>query len=65
MVLGRVPLALHLIHYAEIKDFAQDGTWKTDSIESRHKTIIDFAVRKWSYSTIDIKYLEKELESTI
>ena len=31
---------------AEIKEFAIDTTWKTGSIDNRHKVIVDFAVKK-------------------
>lgn len=48
---------------AEIKDFTENGTWKTVSIEKRHNTIVDFSIRKWSFSNIDIKYLEKEIQT--
>jgi len=37
---------------AEIKEFAIDNTWKTDSIQKRHKAIIDFAVKRWDFSRI-------------
>jgi len=39
---------------AEIKEFSLDNTWKIDSIEKRHKKIIDFALKRWSFSKIDI-----------
>ena len=48
---------------AEIKDFTENGTWKTDSIEKRHNTIVDYSIKKWSYLNIDIKYLEKEIQT--
>jgi uncharacterized protein with ParB-like and HNH nuclease domain len=37
---------------AEIKEFAIDNTWKTDSIKKRHKAIIDFAIKKWDFNRI-------------
>ena len=37
---------------AEIKEFAIDNTWKTDSIQKRHKVIIDFAVKRWDFGRI-------------
>lgn len=42
---------------AEIKEFSLDNTWKIGSIEKRHKKIIDFAVKRWSFSKIDITKL--------
>ncbi len=47
---------------AEIKDFATSEKglvfWKTESIEKRHKKIIDFAIGKWSFDKIETKCLE-------
>ncbi|MFC0778220.1 DUF262 domain-containing protein [Flavobacterium sp. HJSW_4] len=42
---------------AEIKEFSLDNTWKIGSIEKRHKKIIDFALKRWSFSKIDITKL--------
>jgi hypothetical protein len=42
---------------AEIKEFSFDNTWKIDSIEKRHKKIIDFASKRWSFSKIDVTKL--------
>lgn len=50
---------------AEIKDFATSENeavfWKTESIEKRHKKIVDFAIQKWSFDKVETTYLEKEL----
>lgn len=50
---------------AEIKDFVtsenESVSWKSESIEKRHKKIVDFAIQRWSFDKIDIKYLETEL----
>jgi uncharacterized protein with ParB-like and HNH nuclease domain len=50
---------------AEIKDFANSENeavfWKAESIEKRHKKIVDFAIQKWSFDKIETKYLEMEL----
>ena len=50
---------------AEIKDFVATENdsvlWKTESIEKRHKKLVDFAVGKWSFDNVDTKYLENEL----
>lgn len=47
---------------AEIKDFAtfENGSvfWKTESIEKRHKKIVDFALKKWSFDKIETKLVE-------
>lgn len=45
---------------AEIKDFVANGTWKIDSIDKRHKVIVDFSIKNWDFSEIDVKYLESE-----
>ena len=47
---------------AEIKDFASKENdtvfWKTDSIEDRQKKIADFALKRWSFDSVDTSYLE-------
>lgn len=47
---------------AEIKDFATSDKnlvfWKTESIEKRHKVLVNFAIQKWSFDNIETKYLE-------
>jgi len=49
---------------AEIKNFANSENdsvfWKIESIEKRHKKIIGFAVKKWSFDNVDTLYLEKQ-----
>src|SRR5690606_3190591 len=50
---------------AEVKDFVTSENesifWKTESIEKRHKKIVDFAIQRWSFDKIDTKYIETEL----
>lgn len=47
---------------AEIKDFASSENelffWKTESIEKRHKKIVDFAIQQWSFDKVETDYLE-------
>lgn len=54
---------------AEIKDFVtieNDSVfWKTESIEKRHKKLVDFAIGKWSFDNVETTYLEKELTEEI
>ncbi len=49
----------------EIKDFSNSENeavfWKAESIEKRHKKIVDFAIQRWSFEKIETKYLETEL----
>ena len=51
---------------AEIKDFVtieNDSVfWKTESIEKRHKKLVDFAIGKWSFDNVETTYLEKNLQ---
>ena len=42
---------------AEIKDFAVNDVWKIQSIEKRHKAIIDFATKKWNFTEINVSDL--------
>lgn len=42
---------------AEIKDFVENDVWKIQSIEKRHKVIIDFAIKKWNFKEINVSYL--------
>jgi len=41
---------------SEIKDFSTSENnsffWKTESIEKRHKKIVDFAIKKWSFDNV-------------
>jgi hypothetical protein len=41
---------------AEIKDFAvqedSKDVWKSESIDKRHKKIVDFAIENWSFDSI-------------
>jgi len=43
---------------AEIKEFTDDNTWKSDSIRKRHKVIIEFALKKWSFSELNLENLD-------
>ncbi|MCU4177726.1 DUF262 domain-containing protein [Carboxylicivirga sp. N1Y90] len=51
---------------AEIKDYAEfendNPIWKTSSIDRRHVDIVNFARKKWSFDSIDVKYLIPTLE---
>jgi uncharacterized protein with ParB-like and HNH nuclease domain len=51
---------------AEIREFAEkiedNLFWKISSIEKRHKQILNFAIKKWSFDSIDKNYLIPTLE---
>ena len=42
----------------KIKEFTDDNTWKSDSIRKRHKVIIEFALKKWSFSELNLENLD-------
>jgi hypothetical protein len=47
---------------AEIKDFCQNdnesATWKVDSIDDRHKQIVNFALKEWNWEIVKIPELQ-------
>lgn len=47
-----------LIQQAEIAKFAKnensESVWKTESIDERHKKIVEFAIANWSFDSINI-----------
>lgn len=47
---------------AEIKDFMtvenESNFWKTESIENRHKKLVEFAIKNWSFDKVDTGYME-------
>lgn len=43
---------------AEIKEFTNDNTWKIESIRKRHKIIVEVALKKWSFSELNLDNLD-------